>query len=96
MSQVIQLNRQKAAFEQALNTLKDLPVRQIVVCVEFSDRPEEVIFYGNPKKIFPHPAVSLGHCFARRLGNQRDHIRAGRRRSPAHSSYRQFLTLSEW
>jgi hypothetical protein len=27
-------------------------VRQIVVCVEFSDRPEEVIFYGNPKKIF--------------------------------------------
>jgi hypothetical protein len=52
MSQVIQLNRQKAAFEQALNTLKDLPVRQIVVCVEFSDRPEEVIFYGNPKKIF--------------------------------------------
>ena len=27
-------------------------MKQIVVCVEFSDRPEEVIFYGNPKKIF--------------------------------------------
>jgi len=52
MAKIIQLNREREAIEQALATLQQLPVRQIVVCVEFSDRPEEVIFYGNPKKIF--------------------------------------------
>jgi hypothetical protein len=52
MAQIIQLNRDKEAIEQALSALLELPVRQIVVCVEFSDRPEEVIFYGNPKRIF--------------------------------------------
>lgn len=52
MAKIIQLNRGREAIEQALAALQQLPVRQIVVCVEFSDRPEEVIFYGNPKKIF--------------------------------------------
>jgi hypothetical protein len=52
MTKIIQLNREKEAIEQALEALQQLPVRQIVVCAEFSDRPEEVIFYGNPKKIF--------------------------------------------
>ena len=52
MAKIIQLNRGREAIEQALSALQQLPVRQIVVCVEFSDRPEEVIFYGNPKKIF--------------------------------------------
>ena len=52
MAKIIQLNREREAIEQALAALQQLPVRQIVVCVEFSDRPEEVIFYGNPKKIF--------------------------------------------
>jgi hypothetical protein len=52
MAEIIQLNREKEAFERALGALQRLPVRQIVVCVEFSDRPEEIIFYGNPKKIF--------------------------------------------
>jgi hypothetical protein len=51
-AKIIQLNRQKEAIKQALTSLQQLPVRQIVLCVEFSDRPEEVIFYGNPKKIF--------------------------------------------
>jgi hypothetical protein len=52
MAQIIQLNREKEAIEQALEALQQLPVKQIVVCVDFSDRPEEVIFYGNPKRIF--------------------------------------------
>lgn len=52
MAKIIQLNRGREAIEQALAALQQLPVKQIVVCVEFSDRPEEVIFYGNPKKIF--------------------------------------------
>jgi len=52
MAKIFQLNREREAIEQALAALERLPVRQIVVCVEFSDRPEEVIFYGNPKKIF--------------------------------------------
>jgi hypothetical protein len=52
MAQIIQLNREREAIKQALDALHQLPVKQIVVCVDFSDRPEEVIFYGNPKKIF--------------------------------------------
>jgi hypothetical protein len=52
MSKIIQLNREKEAIEKALLALSELPVKQIVVCVEFSDRSEEVMFYGNPKKIF--------------------------------------------
>jgi hypothetical protein len=52
MAKIIQLDREKDAIEKALQSLKELPVRQIVVCVEFADRPEEVMFYGNPKKIF--------------------------------------------
>jgi hypothetical protein len=52
MAQIFQINQEKEAIKQALAALQELPVKQIVVCVEFSDRPEEVIFYGNPKKIF--------------------------------------------
>jgi hypothetical protein len=52
MTKIIRLNREKEAIEKALSALKELPVRQIVVCAEFTDRPEEVMFYGNPKKIF--------------------------------------------
>ncbi len=52
MTKIVPLNREKEAIEKALEALQHLPVRQIVVCAEFSDRPEEVMFYGNPKKIF--------------------------------------------
>jgi len=52
MARILQLNREKEAIEKALDALQQLPVRQIVVCAEFADRPEEVMFYGNPKKIF--------------------------------------------
>jgi hypothetical protein len=52
MIKIIRLNREKAAFEAALHALQELPVKQIVVCAEFADRPEEVMFYGNPTKIF--------------------------------------------
>ena len=52
MTKIIQLNREKEAIKEALHALQQLPVRQIVVCAEFADRPEEVMFYGNPKKIF--------------------------------------------
>lgn len=52
MTKIIRLDREKEAIEKALSALKQLPVRQLVVCAEFTDRPEEVIFYGHPKKIF--------------------------------------------
>jgi hypothetical protein len=52
MTKIIRLNREKEAIEAALHALQELPVKQIVVCVEFADRPEEVMFYGNPTKIF--------------------------------------------
>ena len=52
MTKIIRLNREKEAFEAALHALQELPVKQIVVCAEFADRPEEVMFYGNPTKIF--------------------------------------------
>jgi hypothetical protein len=52
MAKIFQLDREKEAIEKALQALQELPVRQIVVCAEFTDRPEEVMFYGNPKKIF--------------------------------------------
>jgi len=51
MGKIIQLNREREAIEKALHALNMLPVKQIVVCAEFADRPEEVIFYGNPKQI---------------------------------------------
>ncbi|MDP3181462.1 MAG: hypothetical protein Q8M54_01435 [Desulfobaccales bacterium] len=51
MGKIIQLNREREAIEKALHALNMLPIKQIVVCAEFSDRPEEVIFYGNPKEI---------------------------------------------
>jgi hypothetical protein len=51
MGKLLQLNREKEAFEKALHALHDLPVEQIVVAAKFSDRPEEVLFYGNPKEI---------------------------------------------
>jgi hypothetical protein len=52
MTKIIRLNRGKEAFEKALSALKQLPVSQIVVWAEFTDRPKEVMFYGNLKKIF--------------------------------------------
>jgi hypothetical protein len=52
MTKIIRLNREKEALEAALHALQQLPVKQIVVCAEFADRPEEVMFYGNPTKIF--------------------------------------------
>jgi hypothetical protein len=48
MTKIIQFNRENEAIERALSALKKLPVRQIVVCAEFTDRPEEIMFYGNP------------------------------------------------
>jgi hypothetical protein len=52
MTKIIRLNRAMDAIEGALHALQQLPVKQIVVCAEFADRPEEVMFYGNPTKIF--------------------------------------------
>jgi hypothetical protein len=52
MAKIVQLNREKEAIEKVLHALRELPVRQIVVCAEFADRPEEGMFYGNPKKSF--------------------------------------------
>jgi hypothetical protein len=46
MTEIIRLNRENEAIEKALSALKQLPVRQIVVCAEFTDRPEEVMFYA--------------------------------------------------
>ena len=51
MGKIIRLNREKEAIEKALQALKSLPVEQIVVAAKFSDRSEEVFFYGNPKEI---------------------------------------------
>jgi len=51
MGKIIQLNREKQAFEKALHTLNKLPVEQIVVAARFADRSEEVFFYGDPKEI---------------------------------------------
>ncbi len=51
MGKILQLKREKEALEKALHALEYLPVEQIVVAAKFSDRPEEVIFYGNPKEI---------------------------------------------
>jgi hypothetical protein len=52
VAKIIQLDQGKEAIERAIQALEDLSVRQIVVCVEFSDRTEEVMFYGRPKEIF--------------------------------------------
>lgn len=51
MGKILRLNREKEAIERALQALTSLPVEQIVVAAKFSDRPEEVFFYGNPKEI---------------------------------------------
>ena len=51
MGKILRLNREKEAIEKALQALKSLPVEQIVVAAKFSDRSEEVFFYGNPKEI---------------------------------------------
>jgi hypothetical protein len=51
MGKIFQFNREKEAFEKALHALIELPVEQIVVAAKFSDRGEEVFFYGNPKEI---------------------------------------------
>ncbi|MHB8158817.1 MAG: hypothetical protein ACYDEQ_15760 [Desulfocucumaceae bacterium] len=51
MGKILRLDREKEAIEKALHALKSLPVEQIVVAAKFSDRSEEVFFYGNPKEI---------------------------------------------
>lgn len=51
MGKILRLDREKEAIENALQALKSLPVEQIVVAAKFSDRSEEVFFYGNPKEI---------------------------------------------
>lgn len=51
MGTILRLDREKDAIERALQALNRLPVEQIVVAAKFSDRSEEVFFYGNPKEI---------------------------------------------
>ncbi len=51
MGKILRLDREKEAIEKALYALNTLPVEQIVVAAKFSDRSEEVFFYGNPKEI---------------------------------------------
>ncbi|RJR41909.1 MAG: hypothetical protein C4567_08095 [Deltaproteobacteria bacterium] len=51
MGKILRLDREKEAIEKALQVLSSSPVEQIVVAVKFSDRSEEVFFYGNPKEI---------------------------------------------
>jgi hypothetical protein len=51
MGKILRLDREKEAIEKALQVLNSSPVEQIVVAVKFSDRSEEVFFYGNPKEI---------------------------------------------
>jgi len=51
MGTIHRLDREKDAIEKALQALNLLPVEQIVVAAKFSDRSEEVFFYGNPKEI---------------------------------------------
>jgi hypothetical protein len=51
MGKILRLDREKEAIERALHALKILPVEQIVVAARYSDRSEEVFFYGNPKEI---------------------------------------------
>jgi hypothetical protein len=51
MGKLLRLDREKDAIERALHCLSSMPVEQIVVAAKFSDRSEEVFFYGNPKEI---------------------------------------------
>jgi len=51
VGKILRLDREKEAIENALQALKELPVDHMVVAAKFSDRPEEVFFYGNPKDI---------------------------------------------
>ena len=51
MGQILRLDREKEAIERALQALYDSPVEQIVVAAKFSDRSEEIFFYGNHKEI---------------------------------------------
>lgn len=51
MGKILRLDRGKEAIEKSLQALNSLPVEQIVVAAKFSDRSEEVFFYGNPKEI---------------------------------------------
>ncbi|MFZ5447849.1 MAG: hypothetical protein ACOZFS_04340 [Thermodesulfobacteriota bacterium] len=51
MGKILRLDREKEAIERALHDLQSLPVEQIVVAARFSDRSEQVFFYGNPKEI---------------------------------------------
>ena len=58
MGKIIQLNRDKEAIVKAVQALGSLPVEQIVIVAKFSDRPEELIFYGNPKEILQMLALA--------------------------------------
>jgi len=51
MGKILRLNREKEAIEKALQALDLVSVEHIVVAAKFSDRSEEVFFYGNPKEI---------------------------------------------
>jgi len=51
MGKILQFNREKEAMEKALCALQQTAVEQIVVAVRFSDRSEEVMFYGSPKEV---------------------------------------------
>jgi len=51
MGKILRLDRAKESIEKALCALNMLPVEQLVVAAKFSDRSEEVYFYGNPKEI---------------------------------------------
>jgi hypothetical protein len=51
MGTILRMDRAKEAIEKALYALNMLPVEQIVVAAKFTDRSEEVFFYGNPKEI---------------------------------------------
>ncbi len=51
MGTILRMDRAKEAIEKALYALNMLPVEQVVVAAKFSDRSEEVFFYGNPKEI---------------------------------------------
>jgi hypothetical protein len=73
MGKILRLDREKEAIENALQALKSMPVEQIVVAARFTDRSEEVFFYGNPKEIIQLLALAqfqIGFRFPLGVWNQ--------------------------
>jgi hypothetical protein len=73
MGKVLRLDREKEAIEKALESLKKLPVDQMVVATKFADRSEEVFFFGNPKEIIQLLALAqfqIGFRFPLGIWNQ--------------------------